>query len=187
MSIDEHILVSYVQLHIKYMLEYQKKNNIINHCITNAQYLRDFIVANGMEAKVIAVLCLNYRQDVEGPLTKLCKRHMCVEMYGTVMEPSYQIASMERKEFPNIYYQTIKEIKDCPMISQTEYKLTKEEITEFITFQKYAQEMNYNKLLVSDKDYYNKQADYVENKMSFITNNEGMTRKQYLTMLQSRI
>tara|TARA_B100000902_G_C26987351_1_gene753275 strand:- start:53 stop:337 length:285 start_codon:yes stop_codon:yes gene_type:complete len=94
------------------MLEYQKKNNIINHCITNAQYLRDFIVANGMEAKVIAVLCLNYRQDVEGPLTKLCKRHMCVEMYGTVMEPSYQIASMERKEFPNIYYQTIKEIKD---------------------------------------------------------------------------
>ena len=47
--------------------------------------------------------------------------------------------------------------------------------------------MNKNELRV-DEDYYNKQADYVENKMSSILKNRKvMTKKQYLTMLQSRI
>jgi hypothetical protein len=181
---NDTIRLHHIKLFIKYMLEYQKKNNIINHCITNAQYLRDHCVANGLEAKVIVVLCKNIWEDADGLINCVVNtRHMCVDCYGVIMEPSYQIASME-KQYQNDYYRTLKDIKDCPNIRQTGYKLTKEEITKFITFQKYAQEMNDNKLLLSNKDYYNKQADYVENKMKIITEKApSMTKKQYVKML----
>ena len=192
MSSLELIQLMQIQLALKYMLEYQKKNNIKGRCVTNVQYLRDTII-NNMEAiskakvKVLPAICISRHPPDE---FKICYGHLCIEWNDTIIEPSYVIAILG-KEYKTEYYHTINDFMTCPFNTpkwnSTNFKLSKEQINKFISFVKSANNMNNNELIV-DEDYYNKQADYVENKMSSILKNRKvMTKKQYLTMLQSRI
>ena len=172
-----------IQLALKYMFEYQKKNNIKGCCITNVQYLRDIII-NNMEAiskakvKVLPAICISRPARDE---FKIVYSHLCIEWNDTIIEPSYEIHILG-KEYETGYYHTINEFMACPFTSNgaklntTNFKLSREQINKFIRFVKNANNMNNNELIV-DEDYYNKQADYVENKMSSILKNRKvMTR-----------
>ena len=174
------------KLVLKYMLEYQKNNNIINNCITNTQYFRDAVVGIegdavlGMEVKVLPAICIS-RRSYDDFVINTC--HLCCVLNGAIIEPSYEIANLG-KVYKTGYYHTIKDFMNCPFNNikwrkrhGIGFKLSKEQITRFIKFTKYANDMNDNiALLTSDsenKDYYNKQADYVENKIRLAT------RKKY--------
>jgi hypothetical protein len=150
-----------IQLFIKHMIEYQKNNNIKGQCITNAQYLYDYINHNfpNINPKAKAVVCLG--NDNENNITK-CICHMVIMIDDIIYDPSYEIISLN-----DIYYfgnmkSFSSYIKKIPLFPEDIYLKT---VSNFIEFIKLADKINEGGLLVCDKDFYNNQADYVEKKM----------------------
>ena len=148
-----------IQLFIKHMIEYQKNNNIKGKCVTNAQYLYDHINHNftNIKCKAKAVVCLGNDNNI----TK-CICHMIIMIDDIIYDPSYEIISLN-----DIYYfgnmksfsSYIKKLQPFP---EDIYLTT---ISNFIKFLQYADKINNGELVITDKDFYNNQADYVEGKM----------------------
>ena len=138
------------------MLEYQEKNNITQQCMTNAQYLYDFIIHNYPELnpKTKAVIAMSQEDDT----ITIVYGHMivgCLEN-GRGFEASYEINSK-----PNVrYYDTIPQLlKILPG-----FKMNKDQLGTFINFTSISNRINNNKdVCVADMTFYNNQADYVEN------------------------
>ena len=75
-----------------------------------------------------------------------------------IIDPSYDVHSLRNK-----YY--FDNVKDFNNTFRGSLSLPKDIITKFIRFIKYAEEINNGQLLVCDKEFYNNQADYVEQKL----------------------
>jgi len=145
---------------INSMREYQRKNNIKNKCVRNAQYLYDTIRMNSSSnVKVKAVLV--YAEDADKEESRIVAGHLVLVLEDeTIIDPSYDIFSLKNKvysdninDFMNMFKNKDEVRKDIDI---------KYIISRHIDFMKFAERINNGECPVSDKKYYNDQADYIE-------------------------
>ena len=139
------------------MREYQKKHNIKKQCVTNCQYLYDTLKANYPlnNIKVKAVLGISSNDD----RTIIYEGHVVVDVDEKfILEPSYEVYSTDNIE----YFDNIKQFMNKYKIPN---KHMKHLIKDFIDFTKIADTINNGGLHITDNEYYNNQADYVEEKI----------------------
>ena len=140
------------------MREYQKKHNIKKQCVTNCQYFYDNFKANYPlnNIKVKAVIGISLNDD----RTIIYRGHVVVEVDEKfILEPSYEVYSTDNIE----YFDNIKQFMNT-------YKFPnkndmKHLIKDFVSFTKLADAINNEELTITDTEYYNNQADYVEEKI----------------------
>jgi len=139
------------------MREYQKKHKIKKECVTNCQYFYDNFKANCPlnTIKVKAVIGLSLNDD----RTIIYEGHVVVEVDEKfILEPSYEVYSTDNIE----YFDNIKQFMNKYKIPKNDMKYV---IKEFIDFTKIADTINNGKYIVMNKEYYDNQADYVEEKI----------------------
>lgn len=143
------------------MRQYQKENDIKRQCITNTQYLYDLIKTNTLsDVKVKSVLVVGHKNDEE---LCLISGHLVVVLDdGLVIDPSYEIACIENRR----YFDNVNDFLKCiGKVDRSQFYVdVKTMIKNQLVFMKYAEKMNNGDCLVVDKDFYNKQADYIEEK-----------------------
>ena len=140
------------------MREYQKKHNIKKLCVTNCQYLYDTFKENCPlnNIKVKAVIGISLNDD----RTIVYAGHVVVEVDEEfIIEPSYEVYSMHNIE----YFDNIKQLMN--VFAFPNKNDMKDAIKEFICFTKIADTINNGELTITDKEHYNNQADYVEEKI----------------------
>ncbi len=148
---------------IELMLEFQKANGIVKQCVTNTQYLYDCVKANISETLVKAQACIVV---VEHPEIKTIEfiNHVTLRFQdGTVLDPSYEVYSKENKS----YYATIAELMDVVEPGYFEkvdggQSLFREMVSNHIEFVGMARRINDGGCLVTNREFYHAQADYVE-------------------------
>ena len=139
------------------MREYQKKHKIKKQCVTNCQYFYDNFKANCPlnTIKVKAVIGVSLNSD----RTIIYEGHVVVEVDEKfILEPSYEVYSTDNIE----YFDNIKQFMNKYKIPN---KHMKHLIKDFIDFTKIADTINNGGLHITDNEYYNNQADYVEEKI----------------------
>ena len=139
------------------MREYQKKHKIKKECVTNCQYFYDNFKANCPlnTIKVKAVIGISLNSD----RTIIYEGHVVVEVDEKfIFEPSYEVYSTDNIE----YFDNIKQFMNKYKIPKNDMK---DVIKEFIDFTKLADTINNGKYIVMNKEYYDNQADYVEEKI----------------------
>ena len=136
---------------VQTMYRYQRDNNSTRECIANTQYLRDCIVHSGQEATAKAVFAL-YKC---GGLTHV-NVHMVVDVDGIVVDPSYEVA-----QYHPIYCYKIHQLPSNFRKEETSGLSREEVITMFLEFMNYAKDINDGVSLVTDLNYYNGQADFI--------------------------
>jgi hypothetical protein len=144
------------------MREFQKKNCIKKQCISNSQYLYDCIKINycNINVKVKAVLALSINSETETFV--FVGGHLVIVLDNdSVIDPSYDIFCLKDIS----YFDNIKDLMD--MFGNDKNKLNtkidlKKIIYNHIHFKKIADRMNNGECLVSEKAFYNEQADYIE-------------------------
>lgn len=160
MNINELQIVSA----FNYMLEYQRKNIIKGKCITNVQYLYDSIKENikNCNIKIISVFVTSVHQNIH----RLISPHLVLLLDDNdIIDPSYEVYSLKNKK----YYFTFKDLNDTIDIINycnynPEYNI-KEIINRHICITQIADEMNSGKKWITDEEYYNNQADYIQKKI----------------------
>ncbi len=153
--------MSFITNTILLMRDYQKNNNIKGQCVTNSQYLYDFIKQNYPEKKVIAkpviVICNNDTENYSASII-----HMVVydEETKTIYEPSHELDSL-----PNTYY-----FDSIHSLKKSVHNLPKKNmlyvIPQFLKFIKLAERINNGDLVITNKEFYDKQADFIEKLLS---------------------
>ena len=154
---NQTIMISNIILSMR---EFQEKNYIKNQCITNTQYLYDCIKQNSIiNVKVKAIFA--FSRDDETDTTIFVGGHLVVVLDDdTIIDPSYDIFCLKNI----LYFVNIKELMD--IFDDKDYLKTKVDIKKIvldhITFMKYADQINNGECIVTDKKFYNDQADYIE-------------------------
>lgn len=143
------------------MYEYQKKHNIKKECITNTSYLLDTLIHNGFDVKAKAVLAV-YTIDEN----MIINCHMVIQYKDYIIDPSYEVFSEDAEYFDKFHL--IKKIVDENILEG----LSVQDIcSKYIKFIEMADKINKrDKLYIINKQFYNSQADYVEKKLSILTN-----------------
>ena len=146
------------------MMEFQKENNIKKECVTNTQYLYDIIKMNSSNnVKAKAVLVFAHYIDENGiPTWISIGGHLVVQIDDnkTVFDPSYDIFCLENKS----YFDNIKDFMDFVTIyGNKNFINIKKLILEHIQFIKIANRINNGEFRCHDIQFYNNQADYIEN------------------------
>lgn len=137
------------------MREYQKKHNITRECITNTQYLLDNMKTNGMDnVKAQAVIVVGQR---DGDIIVYGGHIVVVDDEENIYEASYELSSLDKKR----YYNNFKDFMDFSKEIGSE-SLKKQTLTEFLKFTKNANRINSGEGLICNKQYYHKQANYVD-------------------------
>jgi hypothetical protein len=157
------------------MHQYQRKHNIKKQCITNTQYLYDSIKASFpcLDVKTKAIIGFRNNDKILGVDEKSQKKYVNRETYTVVhmvvliddkiiFDPSAEINDMEDldyvgREFKGLI-KTLRELGMCEEMINTLIK-------QYMLFLGYEKKMNNGEGLVVDRQYYNNQADYVEETM----------------------
>jgi len=157
------------------MHEYQRKHNIKKQCITNTQYLYDSIKASFpyLDIKVKAIIGFRNSDKIIGVDEKSKKKYINRETYTVVhmivlidgkkiFDPSAEINDMEDLDYVGYEFKgLIKTLRELGMSEEMIDKLIK----QYMTFLGYEKKMNNGEGLIVDRQYYNSQADYVEETM----------------------
>ena len=148
---------------IDLMLEYQKAKGVVEQCMTNTQYLYDCIKQNlPSEAhKFRAEPCIVVAKT-EDEHTILHINHFVIRFEGHIIDASYEVYSQKEKKYCFTIAEFMKTIEGLEMPQEQ----MKEVVSHHITFLRLAKRMNDGELLVCDKEFYNAQADYIEETLS---------------------
>ena len=151
---------------VNYMRDYQKENNIIGRCITNSQYLYDCLIHSFKNKNInikCEVKCVYITFFKNGKLIIASDHLVLLLNDDEIIDPSYAIYKLRPK-----YYLTYKNFNEyvsfrrgLPIIKKEQQNL----LNRHIEFTKYADNINntnYKIPVITDKDYYNKQADYIQ-------------------------
>lgn len=157
---------------ISYMREYQRIHNIKKKCVTNTQYIYD-ILSNcpyidekekkEIKAKALIVAILDENNNIFG----LCP-HVVLIWEENIIDTSYEIFSL-----PNThYYDNIGCIlKNIPIEAKSKQSLLFENVLKnMVGLIKTVEKIN-NGTFIVEKEYYNKQAVYVEEKLNDLISN----------------
>lgn len=143
------------------MREYQEKECIKNKCVTNSQYLYNFIkkISSSTNVTVKAVIVLSHDKELD--TTTCVGGHLVVILDDnteeeTIIDASYDVFSLKNK----LYFDNIKDFMH--ILKKEDKYLFKKSICDFIEFIKIADKINNGELLNSDKQFYNNQRDYIE-------------------------
>jgi|DEB0MinimDraft_6_1074348.scaffolds.fasta_scaffold51005_2 methionine salvage enolase-phosphatase E1 len=138
------------------MHEYQKKNNIKDECVTNAQYLYDVLKHNtNLDVKVKAVYVLfNYDHETTG----ICCGHLCLQVEGVIFDPSYQYSKIKGAIYTDSFKKVNEYKSNLDSVSKSQI------LKQNLQFQETANQINSGLFCVPSKDYYHAQADYCESK-----------------------
>jgi hypothetical protein len=151
------ILISNIILSMR---EFQKENNIKKQCITNTKYLYDIIRRNCKnDVKTKAVFVFSSDEEIGNNI--VLGGHLVVVVDGEIIEPSYDIFSLKNK----LYFDNIRDLIDI-FDNKTELKTKidiKKLMIDHIDFIKLAEKINKGQFLITEKKFYNEQADYIEN------------------------
>ena len=146
----------YVAQIVLLMREYQEQNNIKNNCSTNTQYLYDCITKNfpKTNVKACAVIVVSNNIIVAGHLAILLDDNI-------IIEPSNDIFIKTNK----LYYNNLNIfLKEYNYIDKD---FLKDICNKYLDFVKLSNKINKGSILINDKDYYDSQADYIENKLKY--------------------
>ena len=158
---------------LEYILEYQKKHNIKNQCITNVQYFRDSLYFSGHDVEVKAVICV---RDINGTRF-IYTGHLiiCLDK-DTYIDPSYEFQPVQNNTYFHSMDEFIKFTKNTTMSEIIDKEKLKKQMSNFLNFVKHANTINNNECIVASKNYYNKLADYVENQMDKLKKTSNINR-----------
>lgn len=146
------------------MREFQEKNGITKQCITNAQYLYDIIKMNtSNDVKVNAVIVVSV--DEETNTYVIVGGHLVVvgdDDEKTIIDPSYETFCLKNK----LYFDNIRDMLDI-FDNKSKEKLNtkidlKKVLQEHIKFMKFAEQINRGECIITEKKFYNDQADYID-------------------------
>jgi hypothetical protein len=145
------------------MRKYQEDNNIKKQCLTNVQYLYDVIRMNSSSnVKTKAVYLFSTNDEEQTNI--FIGGHVVITLDDeTILEPSQEIYCLKNV----IYFDNIKDLMDN-FVNKDELKSVidiKKIVSDHITFVKLSEQINNNELIISDREHYDKQADYIENYM----------------------
>lgn len=145
---------------LSHMHQFQKDNEITKECITNVQYYYDIMNTKGFNVKAKPVVAL-YSKLNGNEHTTITVIHMVIEYEnGIILDPSYEISSIKNCQ----YCDSIKVLIE--LLSTYPTPLTKEYIasilTQFIKFKKIADDINLDKFIICNKDFYHNQHAYIE-------------------------
>ena len=157
----------FIQQFVKFMFEYQEENNIKAKCVTNTQYLYDFVKRNfpNENVKAKAVIVVGY-DEVNNNLYLI--NHLVLYFDNEyLLDCSYEVSTKKVSIYNEMkYFANIKEVvKYCTRINKDTDTL-KHISKRHLEFLKHANEKKNGGLVITDKEYYNNQADYVEAKMA---------------------
>ena len=140
------------------MRTFQKDNFIRNQCITNCQYLYDCIKNSCINyVKVKSVIVISINNDDNNKKYTIVAGHLIVVLDDDCdIDPSYDVFSLKNK----LYFDNIKDF--MKRIRDKSIPSIKVVIANFLKFIKYADDINNSKLLISDKSFYNEQANYID-------------------------
>ena len=142
------------------MYEFQKENNIKRMCVTNCLYLYDQVVVN---KQVKAFYVVGYSTRLKKQV--VCHGHVALVCNGKIVEPSYEIYELKEKR----YFECFQALKND---TRTPNFNGKEEVSamlkKHLNFIKIANRINGGEFYITDKDYYNRQAHFIEDKLRFI-------------------
>jgi len=155
---DLPILISNIILSMR---EFQKENNIKSQCVTNTQYLYDIIKNNSSITNVKAKAVYVFSNGAETTTGHFVSGHLVVVLDdGTIIDPSYDVFCLKNKS----YFDNIKDLMD--RFDDKNKLNTKIDIrnmvSQHIHFMKLAEQINNGELIITDKKFYNDQADYIE-------------------------
>ena len=149
--------MSFITSIVLLMKYYQKNNNIKGQCITNSQYLYDYIKQNypnkKITAKPVIVVCNN---DIEN--YSKCIIHMVIydEETKKIYDPSHEIDSLPNTHYFDSIHSIRKSVRNLPKKSMLYV------IPQFLEFVTLAERINNGDLVISNKEFYDKQADFIE-------------------------
>lgn len=151
---------------LKMMYDYQRINSVNGNCVTNCQYLYDQIHdVHFIDVKFKPVIATGTRK-------RITNRHIELDHYSIVhlvlvvndgfmeqiVDPSYEVVSLEDLK----YYTTIKDWKNNHPKKDF---VDKKGITDFLDFVKIAQQMNDGQFCVTNREWYDGQADYIRDEV----------------------
>lgn len=165
------------------MMSFQKENNITDMCVTNTQYFMDSTNFSAgrkiLQARATIAVKIDHRVSADAIDTqiKLCQHMVCqvvpgikichpydkmlkqgnILKQGDIIDPSYEIAKDDYR-----YFLSAGEVlKAFPLLKKEEAEKV---IREHLVFVQGAAAMNDGEIRVSNVDYYNKQADFLQGK-----------------------
>lgn len=142
------------------MRDFQKVRAIKGQAITNVQYLYDTARYAKLAPKARATIVLSMTDDPEGS-PKLIAHHIVIEFNdGMIVDPSYDVASLKNKT----YFSNVKDLINS-FDDKTELDRQcnlKHRLREHIIMTRVAEQINNGQAIVSDKQFYNEQANYID-------------------------
>jgi hypothetical protein len=135
------------------MHAFQALHNTQGRCMDNAVFLKDSLTASGRHARVQAVIAT----WTDASRVNVVVHMVVVDAVQGIIDPSFEVARQ-----PNVQYATT--INGSPLgrghlsaggISR------RDAIATFLEFIEHAKCINAGMFLLSDKEYYNAQADYL--------------------------
>lgn len=132
---------------------FQTKYNIKDMCITNTQSLYDIIKTNAPSVSVQAkaVVCVY----INGLGTIVLHIHLVVVADGNILDPSVEVFRVPNKE----YLFDIEMAFERYASLETEKQVLREKMKGF---EKRADEINNGGIVINDKEYYNRQFDFLQ-------------------------
>ena len=147
---------------IPMMYAYQKRHGIKKKCIDNTQFALDSFKASHPHLNIRASAVIMTSWDERAGRMKVWAGHLVLLLDDEdVVDPSYETGTAPDRR----YYNSIATLLAENPVLKEEKEFLKETIQAFLSFSKFAKQMNEGVLLVTDKTYYNAQADYLARRL----------------------
>ena len=141
---------------ISHMHTFQRERGVKDQCVTNTQFLYDTIKHNH-DVDVKATACIVISKDIKAKELKVII-HLVLTVKDQIIDPSYDVFSLEDKHYYFNIASFSKSVKDITL----PFVFQKKNITIFLEFLDFAKKINKGQLIITDKQHYTDQADFVE-------------------------
>ena len=132
--------------------EYQRVNDIKGQCITNTQFLYNFIKKHYPDTKMKTVACIVYHDS--GEYRRICINHILLKINNIIIDPSYEYHILNNKTYFYSYEDFFLTVYECGY--KHEYMKTKY-LNDFLFMIKISTMINITGKPTKniDYDYYN--------------------------------
>lgn len=147
------------------MYKYQKRRGIVKKCIDNTQFALDCIKESypGANVKATAILMTSFDPD-EGHM-RVCGGHLVILVDDNhILDPSYETSSAPN----NRYFKTLSALLEAYPKVKNDKALLANTIKLFFDFSKFAERINNGDIMLTDRTYYNDQADFLERRAGLV-------------------
>ena len=163
---------------LELMLKYQKKHNIKNRCMDNAQIFHDLMSGLNISCKVKPVICTGNDYQLDACVCNM--GHLIINVGNNLfVDPSYEFQLIEDK----IYFQNIRDYSEFYKQNINSFtdirgplKNKKDGVKTFIEFVSFSNDINNNKFLITDLNYYNSLLDNVQSGLSNWKNSNNIDK-----------